>query len=1054
MTASVMSPSTRGEAIDERLPRVLAILVTHRGREWIRDALVGLNMQTYPALDILVVDDASPDHKHPPPLARVAKRHLKKRRWGYLRTSRPLGFGGAINWALSRIRTDADLLLFVHDDVALSRDSVEKMVRRMVVDDVTAIVGPKIVAWDDPARLEEVGMAIDRFGYPYKGLEEGEIDLGQHDSTTEVFYVTSTCMLIRHDIFRTLRGWDARMKAFAEDLDLCWRARVAGYTVRTEPAAKARHAIAMATGNRPSRFHPIRYYVRRNRLRALTKNASAVRLLALFPLFILLSLAEMIGFIILRQPREVLNLLRALGWNLITFPQTLSERARVQRRRKVPDRKLRQFHIRETTRVRSYFASQAGRLEEAWGRRAEYVQMRSRQARDLSTRFKGLTGILAAITALVILIGFRGFIWSSSVAVGELLPYPDRTTALWRAWASPWQAAGLGDVGSSPPAFALLGLISPVSFGAPGAAQKILVFMLGAVAFFGAYKLVADLVDRPARMAAGVAYAIGGIGYAAIREGRMGALVFAAAAPYALRYMVRLTGWSRPPGWNRGKTVSRLILAAAVSAAFVPGSLFVYLLATLVLAGGRRLIGPSGHTQRDVTSCFVSLIAAYLVLLPWSGGWWSEGGAMSALFADGSRAAFQSTYTNHGMLSVILGQTPDAPPLLGLALPVLGLVAVFVGLGQRQRLAVALWGLVVAGGLLITLVAKGVFPPIVPSATEASVISALGFAGLVGLAVGAFRLDLPRRGLGWTHALSIAGLALGLFLAAAGAVPPLWGGEWAPGKGLDRIHPDTLTGIQAGLATEAQTEGSFRALWVGDEWFGRGYGGLPAEDYLLSGQQGPVLTDLYAGQTDESRAAFNAVYTSIEEGRTDRGGALLGAFNVRIVVVDPDDEDVGAWLRQRDLGVFRAGDGYTLLRNNAFLPRFGVFEQEPQVLSAIAELDTARLTAAPQEAVARGRQMASSRYLAENVPGPGVAVLGESSDERWEAQANGETLERASDGWSNSFVVEAGENPTLTAEYPRSLGDVIWIVLVPLVWIALLGIAFPRSGHRDGRGAA
>ena len=38
------------------------------------------------------------------------------------------------------------------------------------------------------------------------------------------------------------------MRAFSEDLDLCWRARIAGHSVRFEPEAKARHAIALATG--------------------------------------------------------------------------------------------------------------------------------------------------------------------------------------------------------------------------------------------------------------------------------------------------------------------------------------------------------------------------------------------------------------------------------------------------------------------------------------------------------------------------------------------------------------------------------------------------------------------------------------------------------------------------------------------------------------------------------------------------------------------------------------------------------------------------------------
>jgi GT2 family glycosyltransferase len=234
---------------DPGQPTVLAVVVTHNGRAWVRDCLVGLANQTYPHLDILVVDDASPRSRdEATPLKRVAKRHLRRRRWGHLRTPRPLGFGGAINWALARVRTDADLLLFLHDDAALDRTSLEHMVKALLVNDRVAIVGPKVVGWDDPNRLEEIGMSADRLGYPYKGLEEGEIDLGQHDRPSEVFYVTSTCMLVRHSVFRELRGWDSRMRAFVEDLDLCWRARVAGHIVRVEPRARACHVIVFATG--------------------------------------------------------------------------------------------------------------------------------------------------------------------------------------------------------------------------------------------------------------------------------------------------------------------------------------------------------------------------------------------------------------------------------------------------------------------------------------------------------------------------------------------------------------------------------------------------------------------------------------------------------------------------------------------------------------------------------------------------------------------------------------------------------------------------------------
>ncbi|MDQ3983015.1 MAG: glycosyltransferase family 2 protein, partial [Actinomycetota bacterium] len=677
MTTTTGQTQTRpNEAIvSGELPSVLAIVVTHSGRTWLRDCLVGLNLQTYPLLDVLLVDDASPDSRQAPTLKRIAKRHLKRRRWGYLRTPRPLGFGGAINWALGRVRTDADLLLFVHDDAALTETSVERMVARVLADATTAIVGPKIVSWDDPDRLEEIGMATDRFGYPYKGLDEGEIDLGQHDASVEVFYVTSTCMLMRQEVFRRLRGWDSRMRAFSEDLDLCWRARVAGYTVRVEPLAKARHAIALARGERSSPFEPARYFIRRNRLRAVTKSASGLRLIALIPQFLLLTLVEMLGFVILRQPGEIWSLTRALGWNIATLPQTITERARVQRYRKVPDRKLRRLTVRESTRVRAYIGHQADRLEQVWGRRAELLSRRTGQARAITGRLRGLAGVLLFVGFLGFLLGFRDFLLSPPAAVGELLPFPERITGMWRAWATPWRSVGLGQEATPAPAFALLGFVPAITLGAAGVAQKLLVMGLGLVAFVGMHHLVSDMVDRPARFAAGLAYALGSVGYAGVREGALGTLFFGTAAPFVLAAMLQLIGWVKPPRWNRGRAVARVVLGAAVSAAFVPGSLFLYAGCAVVLAVVRALIEPATRAVRGFTSCAVALILAWVILLPWSSTWLEAGGPLQLLFGDGSWKVYASTFRDHGMSSVLLGQTPEGPALLGLSLTILGLVA-------------------------------------------------------------------------------------------------------------------------------------------------------------------------------------------------------------------------------------------------------------------------------------------------------------------------------------------------------------------------------------------
>lgn len=1053
MATRTALPRPEARTLDE-VPSILAIVVTHNGRQWLKDCLVSLGAQTYPLLDVLVVDDASLDPKREPRLKRVAKRHLKRRRWGYVRTPRPLGFGGAINWALSRVKTDADLLLFIHDDAALDPRAIERMTGRLLVDDVTAIVGPKIVAWDDPNRLEEVGMAADRFGYPYKGLEEGELDLGQHDASSEVFYVTSTCMLVRHDVFRDLRGWDARLRAFAEDLDLCWRARLGGFLVRTEPQAKARHAIALATGQRRSPFSPARYFIRRNRLRTVFKNVSTLRLLLLVPQFVLLTFAEMIGFVILRQPGQIVSLLRALGWNVLRLPQTLAERAGIQRRRKVPDRTLRRLTVRESTRIRAYVGNQTERLEEIWGRRADLVARRSSQVRIFGGELKGWLGAAAALVVIALLLGFRHVLWAPSASVGELLPYPESATAVLRAFLAPWREVGLGEPGPAPPALALLGWLPVLTLGGAGAAQKLLVLCLGIGGFIGAYRLVSDLVDRWGRFAAGAAYMLGAVGFAGLREGALGAMVFGAVAPYVLLVLVRLTGWVRPPKWDRGRAVARLALGGAISAAFVPGALFIYLIAGILLAAGRLALGSGRQVLRSLGALVVGLLVSWVLLLPWSATWLEEGAPLRRLWGDETWRSYASAYRGHGMLSMVAGQTPEAPVLFGLALPLLGIVAVLVGNGQRKRLALAMWGLIAALGLLVTLVAAGSLRPPVASPTEAGVLAAAAFAALVGLAVGAFRMDLPRRDFGYAHWVSLAGLSLSLFLVCAGLGPALWNGDWKPGGSADAASPQVVAQIGALLEAEAQETGPLRALWVGDLWSsGAASAARPFDEPFLTGASGHVLTDLFESQEGEAADQLERVVRSVERGTTDEGGSLLGMFNVRYVVVSAG-EGSRPWLEQRDLALVREEPPqepqYLLLENEAALARAGVYEEVPSLLEAVETGEPAPGSPERLPPAATARRLGPGRYRAEDVPTTGTVVVAESEDQGWRARAEGAELARSDGGWANAFELSSEGPVTVDVSYPRSLGQVLWVIFFFVAWIMVLGGSFSRR-RRSGR---
>ena len=85
-----------------------------------------------------------------------------------------------------------------------------------------------------------------------------------------------------------------------------------------------------------------------------------------------------------------------------------------------------------------------------------------------------------------------------------MLPYPEQATASVAGVLISLARVGLGQPGDSPASLVLLGIFPMLTFGAAGAAQKLLVLGLGILAFKGAYNLVSDLVDRTGRVAAGV----------------------------------------------------------------------------------------------------------------------------------------------------------------------------------------------------------------------------------------------------------------------------------------------------------------------------------------------------------------------------------------------------------------------------------------------------------------------------------------------------------------------------------------------------------------------
>ena len=235
------APEDAGTVPEEVAPAVVAVVVTSDPGWWLEECLASLAAQDYPGLSVLVVDADSAED----PTGRVAAvmpgayvRRVRRRR----------GFGTAANEVLSVVE-GASHFVFCHDDVVLDQRAVRLMVEEAFRSNA-GVIAPKLVGWFTPDRLLAVGMAADRFGVPVPLVERGELDQEQHDAVRDVFFAPSPCSLVRADLFSTLGGFDPGYGPLGEDLDLGWRAHLAGARVVAAPAAVVRHLEATESGQR------------------------------------------------------------------------------------------------------------------------------------------------------------------------------------------------------------------------------------------------------------------------------------------------------------------------------------------------------------------------------------------------------------------------------------------------------------------------------------------------------------------------------------------------------------------------------------------------------------------------------------------------------------------------------------------------------------------------------------------------------------------------------------------------------------------------------------
>lgn len=287
-------------------PEISVIVVSWNGRALLDECLGALAAQSLRDFEVILVDngstDGSPDW--------VARHHPGVR---LLRLGANAGFSAGNNAALPLAR--GRYLALLNNDTRVEPDWLAALHRRISTDPGIAACDSKVLYYDRPGVIWAAGASYTVAG-SVQARWSGRRDGPDTAAAGEVFVAVACAAIYRRTAVDALGLFDESFFAGYEDVDWSFRARLAGYRIVNEPAARVHHKVSLSQGHNSPGF--VRHG-QRNVSAVFLKNMPAPLLARYWPLHLLYAAGSLVYFAkigragaFLRGKRELLRRLPAI----------------------------------------------------------------------------------------------------------------------------------------------------------------------------------------------------------------------------------------------------------------------------------------------------------------------------------------------------------------------------------------------------------------------------------------------------------------------------------------------------------------------------------------------------------------------------------------------------------------------------------------------------------------------------------------------------------------------------------------------------------------------
>lgn len=238
-------------------PRLSVVIPNWNGKGYLAACLDSLRAQTQPNIEIIIVDNASSDGSQ-----QLVREAYPEARLIELPQNR--GFTGACNLGMQA--ATGEFVALLNNDTEVDRNWTAEIIKALDEKPAVGIIACKMLLHDQRERFHTAGdfVAIDGSA-GNRGF--GELDHGQYDDGDYVFSACGGAAVYRRSLLEEIGYLDDDFFFLLEDVDIAWRAQLAGYAVWFAPGAVVYHHLSATGGGKTAS-----YYDGRNGIWLIAKN--------------------------------------------------------------------------------------------------------------------------------------------------------------------------------------------------------------------------------------------------------------------------------------------------------------------------------------------------------------------------------------------------------------------------------------------------------------------------------------------------------------------------------------------------------------------------------------------------------------------------------------------------------------------------------------------------------------------------------------------------------------------------------------------------------------